>query len=343
MSFWQDNDFRIDPWGEGYGTPVSFENDEEEDLDVEVDISVEGRGWASITPISESRNPDRLVFIDGRRRIDCLLVGRNENDVLYGAFGTIGVGAVEVFPNSTNAANYNAIEIQRVLSFSGDFKGEPSQNALIPCPVGSSSSIEYTLHKSLLKREADPQASKAQIQALMRRSETRLAQSLANELSDIDELIILDGNLFSRLEKVLGYVKTLRKQYLTGEKSSLLWNLKPGERTPIFTIGKEDRDLLWSWYIRSGTNDINYQRLGFHGLHGIIRLEMNVSGTPLEEAKRIADISTTLIPRFASHPARDPRAPQNLIPVGALEKELGRRMGDSKLIQRYINNFLQSG
>jgi hypothetical protein len=61
---------------------------------------------------------------------------------------------------------------------------------------------------------------------------------------------------------------------------------------------------------------------------------------PLELARRLADQSSILIPRFASHPYRDPRAPQNLTPVGALERELGRRMGDPSVIERRVRHFL---
>jgi hypothetical protein len=39
---------------------------------------------------------------------------------------------------------------------------------------------------------------------------------------------------------------------------------------------------------------------------------------------------------MASSPARDPRAPQNLIAVGALEMFLGRYMGPGEVIRRTI-------
>ena len=91
--------------------------------------------------------------------------------------------------------------------------------------------------------------------------------------------------------------------------------------------------------MRSGSNDLNYKRLGYHDLHGIIRIDLDAI-VPLERAKAIADQSTYLIPQYASHPTRDPRAPQNLTPVGALEKELGRRMGNRELISRRLRNFL---
>ncbi|MCA6589830.1 MAG: hypothetical protein IM522_11440 [Pseudanabaena sp. M109S1SP1A06QC] len=79
--------------------------------------------------------------------------------------------------------------------------------------------------------------------------------------------------------------------------------------------------------------------MGYHDLHGLVRIDLDGS-VSLERAKEIADQSTYLIPQYASHPTRDPRAPQNLTPVGALEKELGRRMGSRELISRRLRDFL---
>ncbi|MEM8641456.1 MAG: hypothetical protein AAGG51_21960 [Cyanobacteria bacterium P01_G01_bin.54] len=61
---------------------------------------------------------------------------------------------------------------------------------------------------------------------------------------------------------------------------------------------------------------------------------------PLEKVKAMANLSAWLIPAYVSEPTRDPRAPQNLTPIGALERELGRRMGDRTLISRRLQQFL---
>ncbi len=53
-------------------------------------------------------------------------------------------------------------------------------------------------------------------------------------------------------------------------------------------------------------------------------------------AARVADDVTATIPRFASEPFRDPRAPVNLTPVGALEKHLRHRLGASGLAFRAV-------
>jgi hypothetical protein len=46
-------------------------------------------------------------------------------------------------------------------------------------------------------------------------------------------------------------------------------------------------------------------------------------------------VSATL-PRFASRPHREPRAPQNLYPIAGLEHRLRHLLGDSVLLERSL-------
>ena len=57
---------------------------------------------------------------------------------------------------------------------------------------------------------------------------------------------------------------------------------------------------------------------------------------PKDQAATIADRTAALLPIVASEPHVDPRAPQNLVPIGALEKELRHRMGDRGLVYRAL-------
>jgi hypothetical protein len=43
-----------------------------------------------------------------------------------------------------------------------------------------------------------------------------------------------------------------------------------------------------------------------------------------------------MLPILASEPHLDPRAPQNLVPIGALERALRHRMGDPRLVERAL-------
>ncbi|MFS8586536.1 MAG: hypothetical protein FWJ72_15825, partial [Acidimicrobiia bacterium] len=49
-----------------------------------------------------------------------------------------------------------------------------------------------------------------------------------------------------------------------------------------------------------------------------------------------ADVVAATLPRFASQPHNDPRAPQNLHPIAGLERELKRRLGDAALLERAL-------
>ena len=46
--------------------------------------------------------------------------------------------------------------------------------------------------------------------------------------------------------------------------------------------------------------------------------------------------------RFASDPMHDPRAPQNLIPIGGLEARLKHLLGDASVVRRAIEAQLHS-
>ena len=74
-----------------------------------------------------------------------------------------------------------------------------------------------------------------------------------------------------------------------------------------------------------------------HGWHGIVRCEVPAAHS-IGTVTTLADASSCLLPRFASLPYWDARAPQNLVPIGALERELRHRMGDRGLVFRALRH-----
>jgi hypothetical protein len=72
---------------------------------------------------------------------------------------------------------------------------------------------------------------------------------------------------------------------------------------------------------------------------GLVRLEV-AEGLGLAEATRLADMTTAVIPAFVPSRSRDPRAPQNLVPIGALESHLRHSLGDARLIHRRLATLL---
>jgi hypothetical protein len=86
----------------------------------------------------------------------------------------------------------------------------------------------------------------------------------------------------------------------------------------------------YTWFVRIADLGARYHQLG-----GIMRLEAP-GFAPLSEAIVLANQSTLELPRLASSPVRDPRAPHNLTPVGALEAVLTHRLGDRRWLRRLL-------
>ncbi len=151
-------------------------------------------------------------------------------------------------------------------------------------------------------------------------------------------LVIADGRI-DRPEvshnQLAGIAKTLHQLYLKGEQRALIARIGAGERTPIFQI-TDSWGSRYSWFLR-----LPHTRRIHHSYAGIVRLEVPVASSqaPVE----VADMLTHNLPRFASRPEHDPRAPQNLLPVGALEKRLRHELGDVAYIRRLIEDHIAKG
>lgn len=176
-----------------------------------------------------------------------------------------------------------------------------------------------------LEGAADPQALLKRLQEERAHLEATLAQGLG------EGVVVTDGPLRVDRPQSLGYIKAHWARYLPEEAQGLLALLGPGERTPAFLLSRRGRQVA-SWYLR----------LPLSGAYppgaGLLRVE-----APLEGFQKMAELSLSLFPALASHPAKDPRAPQNLLPVGGLERELGRRMGSREVVGRKIAQFLGGG
>jgi hypothetical protein len=114
--------------------------------------------------------------------------------------------------------------------------------------------------------------------------------------------------------------------YLPPDLQAVATALGPGERTPLFTVG-EGR-FRWSWYLR-------LPGPATHPWWGVVRCEAPGDLGPAVAADR-ADRVTVTLPRFASQPFQNPRAPQNLHPIAGLERQLKRRLGDARLLERAL-------
>ncbi|MBH8566596.1 hypothetical protein I8748_31340 [Nostoc sp. CENA67] len=334
--FWRSHNFRLEPWGNNYEPAIQIK--EELPLsESDVNPTRETENWDCFQSSQARSLPNRLIFIDGRRRLDAALVGGNDNTIIYGVFGTIAVGAVVVDRTIPKASYLEEpkIDVHRVVGFSGE---QEAVKTLIPCPLGSKAELLYEPFNS--KFDNTPEVRRVIVQNAMLDAEEQLIGKL--NVKDADTLVVRDGPLrYKSPTSTLGYIKTMHKQFLPEKYAGFLWKLLPGQRTPIFEIKDSKDRSKYSWYLQSGDAQHSPQRFGYHDLHGIVRLELS-NKIDIERVKEIANQTCYLIPYYASHPSRDPRAPQNLAPVSALEQELGRQMGDAELIKRRLQCFLAS-
>ncbi len=159
-------------------------------------------------------------------------------------------------------------------------------------------------------------------------AEVKLALLFRNERPHDEDLLFVDGPLRGRthLDRTIGYVKTHHTAYLPAPQAAVVAALQAGQRTPAFTMGTSWRRN--SWYLRlPGPSAAPWS--------GVVRLECSAD-LPVPEITRLADLSARVLPPLASAPHKDPRAPQNLVPIGGLERELRRRLGDQQLLYRSL-------
>ena len=311
---------RLLPWSPEYGTSMQFDADEANGSDDTpgIDPTIEGT-WQAITPGGEP--PRAVQIIDGVRRAEAhAMDDAPGGGALFGLFGSLAVGGVRLEGGRAWLLD-DGFRVERRYLQTG---GEPVAREL----SSGGASLRFAA-------EVPPQARTANdlVAALNRRmleEEAKLAEQLSRDES---ALTFVDGPLRLRSpgQHVVGYIKRIHNWYLDPEHQLLLPRLAVGQRTPLFRIteagGANERT---AWFMR-----IADLRGHFHPLAGVLRLEVP-GALPIPDATRIADQSAHALPRLASSPIRDPRSPQNLTPVGALEAALTHRLGDRRWIGRLI-------
>ncbi len=310
---------RLLPWAPEYGTAMQFDADEVTNggREAETNPTIEGP-WRAVLPTTDA--PEAVQIVDGVRRAEAHAMDEAaDGSAVFGLFGSLAVGAVRLEPGGSAQLLEDAFHVERRYLQTGGtpLVREVSSGAaslrfapMIPDQAHTSNDLVASLNRLMLDEEA------------------RLAESLSRDEST---LTFVDGPLRLRApgQRVVGYIKRIHRWYLDAEHQVLLPQLRPGERTPLFRI-TEDGHERTSWFLRLA--DL---RTHFHPLAGLMRLE--VPGTlPLPDAVRLADQSARVLPLLASSPVRDPRSPQNLIPVGALEHALTHRLGDRRWVSRLI-------
>lgn len=272
----------------------------------EVDPSVElpRAKWSPIR--SKAAATEQLRFVDGVRRIDALVwITNDAGTTRMGLCASYAAGVVE----AGERAEISRIEMRRALFTSlGDVPPLETEVGRYETQLGSGESLSQL---------------SSDLQERLRRLEVDIAS--ATSPSDV---VVVDGPLSAHHARGrrIGYVKSHRVRYLDDELERVVHRLEAGERTPLFRTTTS-----WSRYSA-------YLRLDSSKAHpfaGVVRLEFSAEEAPAE-ITGLANLAAATLPQYASVPHKDPRAPQNLFPIGGLERELRRRLGDPQVVHRAL-------
>jgi hypothetical protein len=293
--------FTVETWDSDYGTPT---DPELEDASQNVDPSVELRPeeWRPLLPDTDA--VEDILFIDGVRRVDATLWIEQPPDFPgFALAATYAAGAVRC----NGRASLEESQVER-----GLFTSAPA--SAVETSVGS--------YEVKATKGTTPEELWLGIQQRMGALEAAVTHQAGGA-----ELMVVDGPLSHArdIDNAVGYIKTQRVQYLPLELRQVLTALPAGYRTPLFlTTTTWSR---FSWYLRLANH------AGPAG--GLVRCEIDADTTAADAARVATRVSATL-PRFASARHKDPRAPQNLYPIGGLERELRRRLGDRDMAIRAL-------
>ena len=307
--------FTVDPWDPGYGLAFSDEEDggtlEGSTAELMLDLEVPAADWRPIDPDPDAALPGVVLFLDGVRRIDARVWVHGGNPQPGpGIAASLAAGLVAC----DGTARVVGVRVARCL-----FTAAPEATDIV------ARSASYVARR-VVGTGLD-QLSLA-LQQRLTDAEVELAIEIRAASPAGNDLLVVDGPLRGRthLDRTVGYIKTHHASYLPPEQAAVVGALRPGQRTPAFTMGTS-----WqrnSWYLQlPGTLGAPWS--------GVVRIECSAD-LPAAEVTHLADLTARILPPLASAPHKDPRAPQNLVPIGGLERELRRRLGDQQLLYRAL-------
>ena len=301
--------FTVETWDPAYGSPVRDHDLDPSTQSVDVTVEHPVSDWRPRRPAPAGAAVDTITFVDGVRRIDARLwITDADGRSRPGVCASVAAGAVRCLPGRAEVTN---VVVER-----GLYTAASDAAAIVP-PGGGVGSYQ-------LRRTHDD--SDESLYLGVHRHMTEIEVALADEI-DEPGLIVFDGPLGHRDGvSAVGYVKTHHVDYLPPDQQLVVAALGVGERTPLFRI--DGQWPTWSWYLRLPAPIT-------HGMSGVVRLELPGLGDAETAAER-ADIVSVALPRYASERHKDPRAPQNLYPISGLERQLRRRLGDPRLLDRAL-------
>ena len=316
----------LDPWGGDYGSQMTApeEVDGEATTAQVIGSQVEEGPWKPRTP-APAIFPEVTTVIDGVMRVDAPAVVSDADKRYLALFSSYAAGAVVV--NDRVAIIEERID--RLFVVGGGYTS-PS----IPVQAGNGSKTPL-VYRCVSSPASAPDELRRTLMTEMRQTEIDIARSLSGP----DKLVLADGNLtfLGDSSSVVGVIKTIQRLYLSPKDAMILVQLRPGERTPLFHFsGSSNRRSfeVYTCYLR-----LALPRVIEHAYAGLVRLEVKV-GLGVPRAVELLDQAAVKVFVLASRAPKDPRAPQNLVPVGGLERQLRHKLGDPKLVRRGIEREL---
>ena len=308
--------FAVEAWDPDYGTGGDVDALDASTDVVDAEVEVPLADWKPISPESDPAT-GVVYFVDGVRRIDARIWVTDNGVVLPGSCATVAAGAVAC---TGSKAFISEVQVRR---------------AVFTPPAESAGPIDTDIgvYEHVSIKTGSPEDLYLGIHEQMTDLETQTIPHAGNS-----DLIVFDGPLRGRtVERSVGLIKTHHVQYLEIDQQRVVSSLAAGERSPLFTIGAGSF-ARWSWYLRlPGPRT--------HGWAGIVRCEISAhdrtDGSTVEAAK-LANLACVTLPRYASEPHKENRAPQNLYPIKGLEQALRRRLGDQRLVQRALRRASDS-
>jgi hypothetical protein len=298
--------FTVDPWDPGYGASVEAELTESTSVPI-TDVECDDEQWGPIAPAGHEV-ADTVLFVDGVRRIDARAWIEGGIEPVPGVLASWAAGVVRC----DGEARIDTVEVGR--------------GVFAPSTALDDISTSCGRFVAAPTTNARPEALNTAVNQRMTEVEARIAERTRRSGS---ELIALDGPLREAtkdLRDAVGIVKTHDVKYLPTALDRVVAMLAAGERTPVFALDARFRK--FSWYLRlPGPPGGPWA--------GIVRCEASAT---LRAAGVIAlaDRVARTLPRFASAPHKDARAPQNLYPIGGLERVLRHRLGDAAVVYRAL-------
>ncbi|MEZ4630614.1 MAG: hypothetical protein R2880_07900 [Deinococcales bacterium] len=338
---------RLDPWAAEYNTAYQADEAESSFLG-ELDAFIETKTWQGISPDPERAalvdgRYESMLFVDGSRRVEARVLLEDDNRQLaFGAIGSYAIGIVSCCPKQERKAEF--------LDF--DHYGQVKRACILS---GGHRIDDFEIRESLQKhlgslRYEIVETEERDVDAVLRRLQFRMLETereVCSSLTDFfpHSLILSDGprpSVKTSTPNIVGYLKTIHDLKFGPDNAEILEiirHLEEGQRSPLYYVKeKHNSRYFFECFLR-----LRDPRPWLYSLAGMVRLQFEASTRPKEDIERVqqlADWLTLKLPLFASRQHQDPRAPQQLLPIRALESELRRRMGSAPIIRRRITSYL---